>query len=87
MINKSIDSQSEELEHLKWQTTKLQCTYSIINRTLLSVGVDASIIIVNILGVNRPLCESEDHFNTTMCKICIHNTSLTNIVLYCSVLA
>jgi len=64
MNDKNIDSQSEscfkELERLKRQTTKLQLVLR-INSTILCVGVDTNIviIIVNILGVNRPL-----HYNS-----------------------
>ncbi len=48
----------------------------------MSVGVEASVIIdiVNALGVNSPLCESEDHFKIIMCK----NLNTQHLlILYC----
>ncbi len=63
MNDKNIDSQLEsilllELEHLKWQMTKLQHVL-IINQTLSHVAVDGNMVIVIIifivLVVNLPL--------------------------------
>lgn len=49
---------SKELEHLKWQSTKLQCIL-IINRTLSCISTNIVILIVicivSILDVDRPL--------------------------------
>ncbi len=68
----------KDLEHFKWQTTKLQWTLVIINRTLSSVGMEANIVIftVIILGVNKPLRNPQSKTSLTISLHKIHGSYL-----------